>query len=133
MRHLRAAICAVLLAGSPLASCSAYTFAAPPPGPAATGAAPPPGSGPILNGPGRPARPRIPVRARLRQLARQERILKRRMWRLRVRRRQFLAEGMPYHAHRVHERLIALGWRLRRVQATERALMIHERPMSPKG
>ena len=123
MRYLRAAICAVLLAGSPLASCVADTLAAPPPGPGAAGAVPPPGSGPILNGPGQPVRPRIPVRVQLRQLARQEHALKRRMWRLRMRRRQFLAEGMPYHAHRVHERIITLGWRLRRVQATERALM----------
>ncbi len=123
MRYLRAAICAALLAGSSLASCGADPLTVPPPGPAAAPAVPPPGTGPIFNGPAPPMRARIPAGVRLRRLGRVEHSLKRRMWRLRMRRRQYLAEGMPFHAHRVHERIIALGWRLRRVQAVERALL----------
>jgi hypothetical protein len=47
------------------------------------------------------------------------------MWRLHVRRQHFLAEGMPDHAHKIHERIIALGWQLRRVEAAEHALRAH--------
>ena len=124
MRYLRAAMIGVLLAGVPLASACAGTVAASPPGPAAA-TAPPPGSGPVLSSaPPGPARVSA-ARARLRRLTREAHSLRRRMWRLRMRRRQFLAQGMPSHAHRVHERIIALGWRLRRVQAAERALLTH--------
>ncbi|WP_298138384.1 hypothetical protein [Acidiferrobacter sp.] len=122
MRYLRAAVCAVLLAASPLVSCRADAFIVPPPGP---GAPPPPAGGPYYNGPVQPLPPPGPARMRLRQLVREERYLRGRMWQLRMRRRQFLAAGMPYRAHRVHERLIALGWRLRRIQAQERILLTH--------
>ncbi len=58
--------------------------------------------------------------ARLQYLKQQERLVKRQMWRLRLRRRAFLAEGRPQHAHKVGERILNLGWRLRRIQAAER-------------
>lgn len=58
--------------------------------------------------------------ARLHYLKRQERLVRRQMWRLRLRRRTFLAEGRPQHAHRVSQRIWSLGWRLRQIQAAER-------------
>ncbi len=59
--------------------------------------------------------------ARLQYLKRQERLVRRQMWRLRLRRRTFLAEGRPQHAHKVSERILNLGWRLRRIQVAERS------------
>ncbi len=58
--------------------------------------------------------------ARIQYLKRQERLLRRQMWRLRLRRRTFLAEGRPQHAHKVSKRILSLGWRLRQIQAAER-------------
>lgn len=66
--------------------------------------------------------PYVPVSpARLRYLKRQERLVRQKMWRLRLRRRTFLAEGRPQHAHKVTQHILNLGWRLRRIQAAERA------------
>lgn len=59
--------------------------------------------------------------ARIQYLKRQERLLRHRMWQLRLRRRTFLAEGRPQHAHKISKRLLSLGWRLRQIQAEQRA------------
>ncbi len=130
MRTTRAALFGVLLVAAPLASLQAAVLAAPPPRTGAPAARLPQAA----PAPGAPqgARATPAARPSLSRLERQARDLKRRMWRLRMRRRQFLAQGMPAHAHRVHERLIALGWQLRRVQAAERALTAHGGPMSPR-
>lgn len=123
MRDVRAAVLGILLTLVPLTPVFADSFAPPPPGVAGP-QTPPPGSGPILGSPTVTpgGRSLVPPQVQLQRLDRRERILKRRMWRLRVRRQRFLAQGMPYHAHKVHERIIDLGWRLRRLQAAERAL-----------
>ena len=128
MRTIRAALLGALLVAAPLAPLQAEVLAAPPPPPSAP-VTPPPQAGPI---PIAPREAQATPQARLRLLERKAHHLRRRMWRLRVRRRQFLAQGMPEHAHRVHERIIALGWRLRRVQAAERALTVPGGPMSPR-
>ncbi|MHB1567327.1 MAG: hypothetical protein ACYCXG_11555 [Acidiferrobacter sp.] len=69
-----------------------------------------------------PAAPAALPTAQAAQWAHQVHKLRRHIWRLRMRRRQFIADGLPFRAHRVHERIIRLGWQLRRVQAAERAL-----------
>jgi len=85
--------------------------------------APPPAAAPVTHGPSIPKEVQgVPPAVRLAHLQRRERRLRRHIWRLRMRRRQFIAQGMPDHARHVHERIIELGWRLRRVQAAERAL-----------
>ncbi len=123
MPTIRAALLGALLITAPIASSHATALPAPHSTPGLT-APPPPQAVSVLNAP-----PRAPAtsadRARLRQLAAEARSLKRRMWRLRMRRRQFRAQGMSAHAHRAHKRFIALGWRLRRVQTAERALRPH--------
>ncbi len=120
MRAVVIALLGAWLTVLPCPGAMADSLPPPPPGPG-TALVPPPGSGPISA----PPRAPLPARVRLRQLERRAHYLKQQIWRLRMRRRQFLAQGMPYHAHHVHERMIAIGWRLRRVQAAERALMIH--------
>lgn len=127
MRTVRAAILGALLVMAPFASSCAEALSAPAPTPGLATARPAQAA-PVQNAsPGPQA-----ARARLLRLEARVRGLKRRMWRLRVRRRQFLAQGMPAHAHRIHERIIALGWRLRRAQGAARALMGHAGPMSPR-
>lgn len=82
--------------------------------PVAPGSAVP---GPVLR-----TRPRpILSPARIQDLKRQEQVLRQQMWQLRLRRRTFLAEGRPQHAHEINQRLLSLGWRLRRIQAVVRA------------
>ncbi|MHB1672429.1 MAG: hypothetical protein ACYCVM_10390 [Acidiferrobacter sp.] len=120
MSTVRAALLGALLITSPLASSHAATLAAPPPAPGA--AATPSSQARPVHTP-RGAQATSADRARLQHFEGEVHTLKRQMWRLRMRRRQFLAQGMPEHAHRVHQRIIALGWRLRRVQAAERASM----------
>ncbi|MHB1513270.1 MAG: hypothetical protein ACYCTF_10675 [Acidiferrobacter sp.] len=126
MPTVRAALLGALLIMSPLASSHAATLTAPPP---AAGAAATPQTRPV-HAP-QSAQATSADRARLRHFEGEAHTLKRQMWRLRMRRRQFLAQGMSEHAHRVHQRIIALGWRLRRVQAAERASMAAA-PMSPR-
>ncbi len=83
---------------------------------------PVPVTGPVGSPPAQRVPRPIVSPARLQYLKRQERLLRRRIWRLRLRRRTFLAEGRPQHVHRVNQRILSLGWRLRRVQAAERGL-----------
>lgn len=127
MCTVRAAILGALFVVAPFASSCAEVLSAPAPRPGLA-TAQPLQPAPVQNAPSGPQT----ARARLLRLEGQVRGLKRRMWRLRVRRRQFLAQGMPEHAHRIHERIITLGWRLRRVQGAERALMAHAKSMSPR-
>lgn len=133
MRDLRAAVVGIVFTIAPLTPAWANSFFtnsflahsfAPPPAAVAARPRPPVGSAPLLTPPTavRGRSPQMPSRARLDSLERREGLLRRRMWRLQMRRQRFLTEGRPHHAHQVHERLIDLGWRLRQVQAAKRAL-----------
>ncbi|MHB8253738.1 MAG: hypothetical protein ACYDEV_08570 [Acidiferrobacter sp.] len=122
MGSKRAAILVALVVVFPFAGAQANSLPLPPPG-AVSQMAPPPNAGPIVNRPPVVAgRPQVPPTVRLQRLEKRERRLKRHIWRLRMRRRQFMAQGMPNRAHRAHERILDLGWRLRRVETAERAL-----------
>ncbi len=70
----------------------------------------------------RPAPQSPPLKAlsvhRQKALEHEERVLRRAIWRLRMRRRDDRAGGRALHAHRLSQRIHTLGWRLRRIQAT---------------
>lgn len=123
MRDIRVAILVVAMMVLPFTVARADPGPPPPQG-VTSPVTPLPGAGPIVNGP--PAVTEVPQTrppaGQLRHLAGKERWLRRHIWRLRMRRRHYRALGMPAHAHRVHERIIRLGWRLRRVEAAKRVL-----------
>jgi len=126
MRIMRAGVLLATLLLGPLAPAFADSHGAPPTDASPT-SVPPPGSGPVAHAP--PVVTQGPVLesrpVRLAHLEHHERVLKRHIWHLRMRRRQFLVEGLPERAHRVSRHILTLGWQLRRVQTAERALRHH--------